>query len=76
MYTYDMKGAPALTARRPSRDGGKPASLSRTESGLPRVLGNGSLAALAAAAGPATLWRCGPVPCDCPAEKRAAAGEG
>jgi hypothetical protein len=83
VFAYDRTGVlasdRALTAHRPSRGGGRsavPESLQRTEPGLPRVLGNGSLAALATAAAPATLWRCGPVPCDCPADKRAAASAG
>jgi hypothetical protein len=83
VFAYDMGGAlvshRAMTAHRPSPGGGRsaaPASLQHTEHGLPRVLGNGALAALAEAAGPATLWRCGPVPCDCPPEKRALASEG
>ena len=82
MFAFDSAGAAApdrvRTVRRASPVD-RPAALEstrRAEPGPQRVLGNGLLATLAEAAGPATLWRCGPVPCGCPPEERALAAEG
>ncbi|HET6393386.1 MAG TPA: DUF4157 domain-containing protein [Blastococcus sp.] len=42
---------------------------------LPRYVGNLGIQQIVATGGVAQLWRCGPHPCDCSPEQRAAAGE-